>query len=286
MRPPPGVPVRPGLRVRAGQVWTLRRPAPVEPPVCRTFQVLHRDEHLLVLDKPAGLPVHPSARYHRGTLTALMRERLGPDHPWIMSHRLDRETSGVLLCARRGASAAAVARAFQDRLVRKTYLAIVRGTLAPGLRRVDMPLGPAPGSIVRIKMGPCPLARGGRPARTDLEPLAWGRHDGVPVTLVRAWPRTGRQHQIRAHLAAIGAPILGDKLYGASDDAFVAMTEGRLSMAALGARVGWPRQALHAARLQLPHPAGGTFTVCAPWPADLAALMALPDPGAPAGAPE
>ena len=282
VRPPPRVPLRPGVRVRAGQVWTLWRPAPREPSVVRSYAVLHEDADLLAVDKPSGLPVHPSARYHHGTLTALMRERLGADHPWIMSHRLDRETSGVLLFARRGAAAAAVARAFQERRVRKEYLAIVRGELAPGVRRIELPLGPARGSIVRIKMGPRPEGAGGRAARTDVEPLAWGTHRGEPVTLVRARPRTGRQHQIRAHLAAVGAPILGDKLYGACDRDFVAMTEGRLTLDELGARVGLARQALHAAWVRVPHPRGGTLTVAAPWPAELGAVIPWrvePEPG-------
>ncbi|HKX25976.1 MAG TPA: pseudouridine synthase, partial [Actinomycetota bacterium] len=105
------------LRVHAGQVLVIRRPAPEEPPVLLDYEVVHRDEHLLVLDKPGNLPVHPSARYHRHTLTALLRRRLGPGHGWEMAHRLDRETSGVMVFGRRKSSGPALKGSFYRREV-------------------------------------------------------------------------------------------------------------------------------------------------------------------------
>jgi hypothetical protein len=103
---------RPAQRLRAGEALIVERPAPREPPVVLDYTELHRDAELLVLDKPAGLPVHPSARYHRHTLTAVLRERLGAGHGWEMAHRLDRETSGVMVFGRHGGSASALKRAF------------------------------------------------------------------------------------------------------------------------------------------------------------------------------
>jgi 23S rRNA pseudouridine1911/1915/1917 synthase len=269
-------PMRPSTRVRVGEVVVVRRPAPDEPRVVLDYTVLHRDEGVLVLDKPAGLPVHPSARYHRHTLTALMRERLGVDHGWEMAHRLDRETSGVLVFGRRGSTGGTLKRAFQERRVRKRYLALVHGELREHVQ-IDLPLGPALGSRVRIKMGPVSLARGGSPASTRVDPLAHGTFRNVPITLVRCRPHTGRQHQIRVHLAEIGHPVLGDKLYGLDEARFLEVTEGGRPMADLEAELGMARHALHAERLSLPHPISDAWSVfTAPWPEDLAAIVPLP----------
>lgn len=268
---------RPATRVRAGQLLTLWRPAPEEPAVVMDYAVLHEDDQLLVLDKPAGLPVHPSARYHLHTLTALMRARLGAGHGWQMAHRLDRETSGVLAFGRRGQpSAVSLKRAFAERLVAKEYLAIVHGAIATG-GSIELPIGPAPGSRVRVKMGPRPLADGGLPAHTEYEPLAYGTFDDGPVTLVHLRPRTGRQHQLRVHLAAIGHGVLGDKLYGVDEQLFIDIVEGGRPMAELEVHLGMTRHALHAWRLTLPHPTTGERAAfVARWPAELAAILALP----------
>jgi 23S rRNA pseudouridine1911/1915/1917 synthase len=268
---------RPSVRVRAGDVVTLWRPAFAEPDVVMDYRTLYVDDALLVLDKPAGLPVHPSARYHRHTLTALMRERLGSGHGWQMAHRLDRETSGVLAFGRRGGSATPLKRAFADRLVEKGYLALVHGRL-PETETIDLPIGPAVGSRVRVKMGPRLVADGGLPAITDVVPRREGTFRSEPITLVQLRPRTGRQHQLRVHLAAIGHPIVGDKLYGLDEQCFIDVVDGNRTMADLGAALGLSRHALHAARLTLPHPEhGGRLTLDAPWPDDLAAILPAPD---------
>lgn len=268
--------LRPSTRVRHGEVVIVLRPAPDEPDVVLDFSIVHRDEDLLVLDKPAGLPVHPSARYHRHTLTALMRERLGSGHGWEMAHRLDRETSGVMLFGRRRGSASALKRAFQERRVRKRYLALVHGEL-DGPMRIDLPLGPATGSRIRIKMGPVPKTAGGLPASTDIEPIARGSFRDAPITLVRCRPHTGRQHQIRVHLAAVGHAVVGDKLYGLDESHFLDIIENGRPIAELEAHLGIARHALHAERLELPHPGTGesrTFT--AAWPRELATILACP----------
>lgn len=278
--------LRPGQRMHAGEVLVIERPAPREPSVVMDYRELHRDAELLVLDKPAGLPVHPSARYHRHTLTALMRERLGSGHGWEMAHRLDRETSGVLIFGRHGGSATALKRAFFARAVEKRYWALVTGCIE-GHVRIDMPLGPARDSAIRIKMGPREVEDGGLTAVTEVVPLARGTFRGAPITLVECRPETGRQHQIRVHLTQIGHPLLGDKLYGLPEAKFLAIVEREAegqalpparALAELEAELGLARHALHAASLAFPHPADGRpvrFT--APWPADLAAIMAAPE---------
>lgn len=272
---------RPSTRVRAGQNLRLRRPAPVEPPAVLDYRVVHQDDQVLVVDKPAGLPVHPSARYHRHTLTAVMRDRLGPDHGWQMAHRLDRETSGVLIFGQTGPAASALKRAFALRDVDKTYLALVRGEVAEPLA-IDVPLGPAQGSAVRIKIGPRALDDGGQVARTDVEPLRVGVFNREPATLVRAFPRTGRQHQIRVHLAHVGHPIVGDKLYGIDERWFIEVTEQGRPVDELEAELGLHRQALHAESLQLPHPRDGArVTFTAPWPEELAAVFPAACDGSP-----
>jgi 23S rRNA pseudouridine1911/1915/1917 synthase len=264
---------RAAQRVRAGDALVIRRPAPREPEVVLDYREIFQDESLLVIDKPAGLPVHPSASYHRHTLTQVLRTRLGAGHGWDMAHRLDRETSGVMVFGRRGGSATALKKAFLGRAVAKTYLALVHGCLEEHVR-IDMSLGFAIGSKIRIKMGPVPVAAGGLPAVTTVRPLRRGEFRGAPITLVEALPETGRQHQIRVHLAEIGHPVVGDKLYGLPEEEFLKVVEGGRPLAALGEDLGLHRHALHAARLTLPHPVTGErVQFSAPWPAELAAIL-------------
>jgi 23S rRNA pseudouridine1911/1915/1917 synthase len=255
----------------------IRRPAPEEPPVILDYAVLHHDPHLLVLDKPANLPVHPSARYHRHTLTALMRRRLGPGHGWEMAHRLDRETSGVMVFGRRKASGPALKGSFYRREVEKEYLALVAGRFE-GTALVDIPLGSALGSAILIKVGRRELDDGGQPAQTEVEALAHGEFREQVITLVRCRPRTGRTHQIRVHMAAIGHPLLGDKLYAVSEQEFLDVVENGRPVAELEAKLGLTRQALHARALSFPHPhTSERVRFVAPWPAELAAILPLPD---------
>ena len=271
--------LRPSKRVRLGQRLIIERPAPTEPEVVLDYDILYEDDELLVLDKPSGLPVHPSARYHRHTLTHLLRTRLGEGHGWELAHRLDRETSGVLLLGRRGrgASCSVLKRSFFERTIDKRYWAIVRGDLR-GPQMIDIPLGPALGSKIRIKMGARELDDGGVPARTAVRPLAHGTFRGEPVTLVEASPKTGRQHQIRVHLALVGHPLLGDKLYGLDEEHFLAVADELTSLSELGDKLGLRRHALHAIRLSLDHPRTGVrMTFRASWPRELADIVDAPE---------
>jgi len=198
---------RSGMRVFSGQRVSFRRPAPPEPEVPRDFRVVLADPSFYVIDKPAGLPIHPTGRYHFSTLTAVMRERF-PDESLQVAHRLDRETSGLLLVARTWQAASVLKSAFQKRLIRKRYLAIAHGHLEQEQLVLEQPIGPA-GSLVRVRMAVRSLAEGGLPSRTDVQVLERSQK----YSLLECRPFTGRQHQIRVHLDAIGHPIVGDKLY-------------------------------------------------------------------------
>ncbi len=262
-------------RLREGQRLVVQRPRPQEPNVVLDYRELFRDDDLLAIDKPAGLPVHPSARYHLHTLTALMRERLGSQHGWEMAHRLDRETSGVMLFGRRGRSEVTLKQAFFRREVAKEYLALVHGHLERSTV-IDIPLGAASDSKIRIKVGPRAEALGGLPARTEVTPLAHGSFRDHPITLIRACPQTGRTHQIRVHLDAIGHAILGDKMYGIAEDRFLAVMEGGRPIGELEEELGLSRHALHAYRLTFRHPTrreSETMVLTSPWPRELADLL-------------
>lgn len=255
---------RPSERVRAGETVLLVRTRFEEPEVPRRFGVMYEDEAMLVVDKPAGLPVHPSATYHRNTLTYLLREHY-PDNPPHLAHRLDRETSGVLVCARTLQDERALKLSFEERRVEKTYLAIVEGQVVRDEGEVDLPMG-RPDEGLHLLME---VRSDGSPAKTQYRVLMRAEHH----TLVSLRPRTGRQHQLRVHMAAIGHPIVGDKLYGpAGSQAFLDFLDRGLDRE-LVAQLGHTRQALHAHRLRLVHPrTGRPIDLVAPLAPDLQAL--------------
>ena len=263
---------KPATIVAGGERYVIRRPAGPEPPCPRRFDVLAEDPRFYVIDKPAGLPVHASAKFYFNTLTRVLDERF-PDEPELqICHRLDRETSGCLVVARDRAAAAVIKQAFatKDR-VTKQYLAVVHGqppwdverTIDRALR-VAVPGDPTKLPHVRMLVGP-----GGLQAITRVRVV---RRAGA-YALVRCTLVTGRQHQIRAHLAAEGFPIVGDKLYAHGDDAFIQYCAEGL-VPELARRFVLPRHALHAARVTFPHPDGAAVTAEAPLPADLARLLA------------
>jgi len=224
-------------------------------------RLLYSDPHLAAIDKPAGVAAQATLTTDRGTLPALVAGLL--DGPAILVHRLDRETSGVTLFARTKAAAAALAEAFRTGVPQKTYLALCAKAPTPPEGRIAEPLGK---DVHRAGLR-CVDPRG-EAAATRYRTLRTGAHGA----LVEAQPETGRTHQIRIHLAHLGASLLGDPRYGGPRR----VGEQRI-----------PRVMLHAARLALPHPVTGAPMVFeAPIPEDFAAAeQALVPPVTPSGSP-
>ena len=251
-----------GVLLRAGQTIEARSAAPVVAaevePEAIALDVLYEDEHLLVINKPAGMVVHPAPGNWRGTLVAALlhhwhgpRPGLDPYRPGIV-HRLDKDTSGVLIIAKDAITLAALGQQFRRREVRKQYLAWVWGRVRRQSGRITEPIGRNPVHRTRMAV----RRRGGREAETAFEVVE--RFDDV--TLLRLFPRTGRTHQIRVHLAAIGHPIVGDAVYGRK------RSSGPTLIA---------RQALHAEQIEFCHPGTGQrMRFSAPIPSDLVAVRA------------
>ncbi len=211
------------------------------------LSVLHEDPDILVVDKPAGLVCHPSKDGERSSLIGRVRLHLGHGEGRLVN-RLDRETSGVVLIAKRADVAREIGKLFAaGGVVEKSYDAIVHGELraAGGVLRIAEPLGKDETSPVAIK--DCVRADG-VPAETDVRPVrSFTRAEGA-FTLVDVRPRTGRKHQIRIHLAHIGHPIVGDKIYGGDELVYLRFVTRTMTPADETALV-LENHALHARRL-------------------------------------
>lgn len=232
-------------RVALGEVFELWRLEPdtrLSDDDDLNIQILFEDSDVLVINKPPDLAVHPSARYLNRTLTSWLKRRF-PERPPRPCHRLDRETSGVLICAKSKDAETFLKTAFSKGEIKKTYLAIVEGHLDIPLE-IDAPLMLAGSSgLVKIRM--MVNQEHGLLAQTHVQPLL--AHANGNRTLVLCAPKTGRQHQIRAHLAHLGHPIVADKLYAMGDAYFDAFTKRQDDQLLL--QLAHPRQALHAYEL-------------------------------------
>jgi 23S rRNA pseudouridine1911/1915/1917 synthase len=251
-------------RLKEGEVIRVPSREHPEPQVEVTYRILHEDDWILVVDKGPGAPVHPVRTFR--TRTLLTRLRADLDESGLKpAHRLDRETSGVLVFARKKPALTALMKQFKDGLVSKKYLAIVRGSPGFDQKTVDLPLGRDPDFPIRCRMRP----GSGRPAQTEFAVVQRYKDRA----LVSAVPRTGRQHQIRVHLAALGHPLLGDKLYQEDGKPYLAMIGDRLDDETLK-RLGHHRHALHAQSLQVRHPqTGKQLRIRAGLPEDLESLL-------------
>jgi len=264
-----GKPARPSARVRPGQRVALEVKAPVaaEPePEDIPITVLHEDADLLVVDKPAGLVVHPGPGTPTGTLVnALLRHVRdlsgvgGVLRPGIV-HRLDKGTSGLLLVAKNDAAHRALALQFAGRSVEKEYLALVLGVPRTREGTIDAPIGRDPRDRKRMSV----VAPRGREARSTWRVVE--SFDGAALLRVRI--HTGRTHQIRVHLASLGHPVAGDATYGGTR---AASSRGAAARAALESLT---RPALHAARLSFRHPRTGEHLAFeSPLPRDLETVL-------------
>lgn len=256
------------LRLTLHDQVTLRRPPRVETliePEQVALDVVYEDEHLLVVNKPAGMVVHPAPGHTAGTLVNALLGRNpalaavgGPERAGVV-HRLDRETSGLLLVAKSETAFVRLQRQFKTRKVQKHYLALVEGLPEGETGRVEAPVGRDP--TRRQRMAVLSANRGGRRAVTAfhvldsyVSRLSQQRYE---FSLLDIDLLTGRTHQIRVHMAFIKHPVVGDRLYGRRKQ-----------------RVPCPRQFLHAARLTFTHPLNEVpITVEAPLPADLQAVL-------------
>jgi 23S rRNA pseudouridine1911/1915/1917 synthase len=275
-----GVRLRCATRVEAGDRYDVAVPqvekdleAARRHPPLHGVETLHEDDDLLVIDKPAGVPVHPAGmNLHRTILTALHARYRKPDRPGeevspMLVHRLDLETSGVLLLAKNAAALKALTAQFRARTVEKEYAALVYGRVDAMEGEIRMPLGPAKDSMIPYKQAV--LWEGGREAVTRYRVV----RQGAGLTLLALRPLTGRKHQLRVHLAAIGHPIVGDKTYG-PDEKYYFKARLRPPDAEDLKELLLPRQALHACRLAVMHPVRGrTMRFEAPVPEAFSTLL-------------
>jgi 23S rRNA pseudouridine1911/1915/1917 synthase len=267
---------RPSERVRADERIALWRLPFEDTEGQAALPVLYEDEHLLVIDKPPLVTVHPTARYHQNTvIKRLQAER--PEEFLALIHRLDRETSGILLLARSAEAERAFKRKLEERSlsleddnargVEKIYLALTHGVPADGL--IDVPLEPDIDNPLRVKMRVASPGSG-LDARTTVRVLQTrGGYAWVECAL-----HTGRQHQIRLHLSHLGCPVVGDKLYGPDERMLARAADDELSEEDL-ALLELPRHALHAHVYRMRHAVTGEpLEVVAPMPAHLADFWA------------
>ena len=271
-----GVPLRsPAAPVRAGARYALAIPAPAPAtPAAQPipFPILYEDAALLVLDKPAGLVVHPAPGNPDGTLVNALLAHCGDSlggiggerRPGIV-HRLDKDTSGLMVVAKTEAALAALAAAFAARDLDRAYLALVWGLPQPAAGTIEGAIGRDPRERKRMAV----VARGGKPALTRYRTLA--AHPPA-VSLLECRLATGRTHQIRVHLASRRHPVVGDPLYLRRMPAAAAALPEPLRRHLLD----FPRQALHAARLGFAHPVtGAPLSFTTPPPPDMQALLEM-----------
>jgi 23S rRNA pseudouridine1911/1915/1917 synthase len=238
------------------------RPALLAEPEPIPLDIVYEDEDLIAVNKPAGMSVHAGAGNSHGTLVNALLGRgqplSTPDEPLRpgIVHRLDKETSGIVLVAKNDFGHAKLSEAFRQRTIRKIYVALVQGSMEQGQGRIELPIARDPNRRTRMTARRAGLLPNSRPARTDWRVLA--RIDST--TLLEVQLHTGRTHQIRVHFSALHHPVVGDTLYGAAGQLHI----GRTTLPSLG------RNFLHAAKIGFAQPhSGKRIELKAPLPAEL-----------------
>lgn len=258
--------VKPSLKLEGGETVIVDKPVMEEPslePEDIPLTVLHEDESIIVINKPADLAVHPPKAGRGGTLANALLfhfKQLSPDpiRPGIV-HRLDADTSGVIVCAKDESAHFKLAKQFEERTVNKTYLAIIRGRMKEERGVIDKPIARHPDHYEMQRVHPS-----GKAAVTEFEVIEqWKR-----FSYLRLHPKTGRTHQLRVHLAAINHPIVGDRLYSKRPPLTRSEVQGH--RAPPGEEPLIARQALHAASIEFDHPrTGERMKFEAPLPDDM-----------------
>jgi 23S rRNA pseudouridine1911/1915/1917 synthase len=253
-------------RVKADERIALWR-APFEELEEIALPVVYEDEHLMAIDKPPLVTVHPTARYHRNTVIERLR-KARPGEFLALIHRIDRETSGVLMLAKHIEAERAFKRLLEERSlggeesVKKTYVAVTHGV--PAISVCELPVELDTENSLRVKMR-IAAPGSGLEARTDIDVF----EARAGYAMCRLALHTGRQHQIRLHLSALGCPVVGDKLYGPDERMLARAADGELTEEDL-VLLEHPRQLLHAERYELTHPmTQAPLSLVAPLPEDL-----------------
>lgn len=265
-----GLPMKPNQRLKPEQLIVLWRVAVDQPDESLSLPELYRDPHLLVIDKPPNITVHPTASHYHHTITKMLEAR-HPGQFFRLVHRLDRDTSGILLVALSPESDRAFKMLLEGTLpiprhidgrVEKTYRCITWGTPPDGI--IDLPVERDLANSLRVKMK---VSRPGLGLSAQTAVTVEAESNGYAI--VRCKLLTGRQHQIRLHLAEVGTPVVGDRLYGPDERLHARGADGELT-AADWSRLEMSRQALHAARYELPHAlTWEALSVEAPLPPDM-----------------
>ncbi len=273
--------LKPSTQLVAGDrvlVVSERKP---EPAVDFNYKVVYEDELLYVIDKPAHLPVHPAGRYFFNTLLIHLKTRghsdpLRLEREYFLVHRIDKETSGVLVLAKEREACTDLTRQFAERTTKKKYLAIARG-VTPEEFQVNLAIKRHTHSLIDVKMMTATEEAGGQSALTQFKRLSVHENQHGRFSLVECHPHTGRQHQIRLHLEAAGHPIVGDKLYGMPEEEAVCFYERRHLSAEAQAKLLLSRHALHAAEIAFEHPGTGVrMTFAAELPTELRSFLGDP----------
>ncbi len=279
-----GRPVKPAFKVFPGQQVTVTAlpPPPTDGPIPEAIplDILYEDEYMVAINKAAGMVVHPAKGHWSGTLTAALAHHFtnlsdagGPTRPGIV-HRLDRETSGVILIAKTNEVHFKLSAQFEAREVEKTYIAIISGQLDRDRDRIIQAIGHHP--YQREKMA----IRNGHPSSRYAETQFEVTHRFPGYAVLKVFPKTGRTHQIRVHLSHIRCPVICDRLYAGHAQITRGQLRRRLArglpLKPEDAEVILERQALHAAKIEFAHPKTGVrMSLSAPLPADMQRVIEI-----------